>query len=157
MSYLKMWAEHAVDWFPRFPRGALIGMLILLGATITVVSRCCSRSIRLLCVTASMSKKKGNVQFRPEGPFPLLGRISWTSLKCGIVWGYQTSFGHEKELCLNFHIKYHHSGMYYVWQQVYMEQVASTLLLICIHCTALCLWINCKPALSTSRDLVEWK
>ena len=76
-----MWAEHAVDWFPRFPRGALIGMLILLGATITVVSRCCSRSIRLLCVTASMSKKKGKVA---EGPPPLLGRIG-TSLKCGIV------------------------------------------------------------------------
>ena len=71
-----------VDWFPRCPRGALIGMLIVFGATISVVSCCCSRSVRLLCVTvSSMSKKKSKVA---EGPPPLLGRIG-TSLKCGIV------------------------------------------------------------------------
>ena len=87
------------DTFPRFLRGAFIGMFTLLlltcgggglcrataapaTATTTATVYCSCPSASLVCAAVSMSKKKSKEH--AEGPPPLLGRIG-TSLKCGIV------------------------------------------------------------------------
>ena len=101
------------DTFPRFPRGAFIGMFTLsllltcgslCRATATAAATvCCScSSASLLCaaatttatvfcsrfsaslVCAAASMSKKKSKEHAEGPPPLLGRIG-TSLKCGIV------------------------------------------------------------------------
>ena len=102
------------DWFPRFPRGAFIGMFALLSggglcrataatATSTATVCCSCSSASLVCaaapattatvccsrssvslVCAAASMSKKKSKEHAEGPPPLLGRIG-TSLKCGIV------------------------------------------------------------------------
>ena len=108
---LVVWSR---DTFPRFLRGAFIGMftrlLLTCGggvcratATAATTTVCCSRfSASLVCaaatttvtvccsrssvslVCAAASMSKKKSKEHAEGPPPLLGRIG-TSLKCGIV------------------------------------------------------------------------
>ena len=111
MILLVVWSR---DTFPRFPRGAFIGMFTLTcgggvcraiatAAAASTATVCSSRfSASLVCaaatttvtvccsrssaslVCAAVSMSKKKSKEHVEGPPPLLGRIG-TSLKCGIV------------------------------------------------------------------------